>query len=82
MELIQEINTLKKQLAEQAFEVEHAKRLASANEAIRVDLIDALEQAYEFRDKYKALLKEIQGFKKTVKGRNAIERWVFDLKKK
>ena len=50
--------------------------------AIQADLLDALNQAYEFRDKYQSLLKEMQGFKKTVKGRNAIERWAFDLKRK
>ena len=82
LELTKEISELKRQLAEQQQMEEQAKKIVKANEEIRVDLMSALQQAYEFRDKYQELVKEVKNFKKTVKGRNAIERWVFDLKKK
>lgn len=82
LELVQENNELKNKLATQEINLKHAQKMIDDVNAIQTDLLNALEQAYEFRDKYQALLKELQGFKKTVKGRNAIERWAFDLKKK
>lgn len=82
LELVQENNELKNKLATQEINLKHAQKMVDDVEVIRADLLDALNQAYEFRDKYQALLKELQGFKKSVKGRNAIERWAFDLKRK
>lgn len=82
LELTKEIADLKYKLAEQEINLKHAQKMVDDVEAIRADLLDALNQAYEFRDKYQKLLKEMQGFKKSVKGRNAIERWAFDLKRK
>ena len=82
LELVNENNELKRKLAEQELNLKHAQKMVDDVNAIQADLLDALNQAYEFRDKYQSLLKEMQGFKKTVKGRNAIERWAFDLKRK
>ena len=65
----------------QEIDLKHAQKMVDDVSAIQQDLLNALEQAYEFRDKYQKLLKEMQDFKKSVKGRNAIERWAFDLKK-
>ena len=82
LELVNENNELKRKLAEQELSLKHAQKMVDDVNAVQDDLLNALNQAYEFRDKYQALLKEMQGFKKTVKGRNAIERWAFDLKRK
>ena len=82
LELVKENDELRYKLEEQKLNLKHAQKMVDEVNAIQTDLLDALEQAYEFRDKYQALLKELQGFKKTVKGRNAIERWAFDLKRK
>ena len=82
LELVQENNELRNKLATQEINLKHAQKMVDDVTAIQADLLDALNQAYEFRDKYQVLLKELQGFKKSVKGRNAIERWAFDLKRK
>lgn len=82
LELVKENDELKFKLAEQEIFLKHAKKMVDDVNSVQADLLNALNQAYEFRDKYQALLKEMQGFKKSVKGRNAIERWAFDLKKK
>lgn len=82
LELVRENNELKYKLVSQEIDLKHAQKMVDDVTAIQTDLLNALEQAYEFRDKYQALLKEMQGFKKSVKGRNAIERWAFDLKRK
>lgn len=82
LELTKEVHELKKQIDEKEAVVRRAEKIVSENEAIRNSLLEALQQAYEYRDKYADLIKEMQNFKKTVKGRNAIERWVFDLKRK
>lgn len=50
-------------------------------EAIKEVWLQALDEVQSQRDEYAALLDEMREFKKTVKGRNAIERWFFDLKK-
>lgn len=82
LELVQENNELKNKLATQEITLKHAQKMVDDVTTIQENLLDALNQAYEFRDKYRELLKELQGFKKSVKGRNAIERWAFDLKRK
>ena len=82
LDLIKEIAELKAQIVTQESVAQHAQKVIAENLSIRNELLEALNQAYEFRDKYKELVKEMQGFKKSVKGRNAIERWVFDLKRK
>lgn len=82
LELVKENNELKDKLVNKEAELRFSKTLVQNNVKIRDELLEALNIAYEMRDKYHALLKEMQEFKKTVKGRNAIERWVFDLKRK
>lgn len=82
LELVKENGELKRQLHEQEETLQNAKQIIEDNTLLQEKLYEALEHAYEYRDKYQKLIKEMQNFKKTVKGRNAIERWVFDLKRK
>lgn len=82
LELAAENERLKEQLAEQERLSELANITIQEHKAIQDELLAALKEANVAREKYKKLMKEMQDFKKTVKGRNAIERWVFDLKRK
>lgn len=82
LELAKENAELKAQIDAHVQASRYSEEFIRKNEELRNELLGALNEAYAMKDKYQTLLKEMQDFKKTVKGRNAIERWVFDLKRK
>ena len=82
MKLAAENKELKEKLAKYEAMRKEANKDADVVEDAKKELTEALETTHEMQDRYNNLLKEMQNFKKTVKGRNAVERWAFDLKKK
>ena len=82
LELVKENTELREQIAAHAQASKFNETLIQRTNELRNELLEALNDAYAMKDRYQALLKEMQDFKKSVKGRNAIERWVFDLRKK
>jgi len=83
--LSKEIDELKVKLAEQKdINSESAKKandLIHQLEGIRNVWLKSLEEVVEQKEKYKQLIKEVTELRNSIKGRNAIERWFYKIKK-
>lgn len=83
--LSKEIDELKAKLAEQkdlnSESVKKANDLILQLEGIRNIWLKSLEEVGEQKEKYNKLIKEVTELRNSIKGRNAIERWFYKIKK-
>ena len=83
--LSKEVEELKAQLAKNeelnSDSVKRAEALIRELEAIKGVWLAALEEVEQQKKQYKKLINEVKELRNSIKGRNAIERWFYKMKK-
>lgn len=86
LELSKELDEVRFQLAMQkdlnSESMKRAKELITELEAIKLTWLKSLKEVDEQKEQYKRLINELKDLRNNIKGRNAITRWFYKIRRK
>ena len=86
LELSKELDEIRFQLAMQkdlnSESMKKAKELITELEAIKLTWLKSLKEVENQREQYRDLINEVKDLRNNLKGRNAITRWFYKMKRK